>query len=371
MKKRITPEGLSGLIGDIYECVLAPSRWNQTLTRFVSEFSPPNWDVAALMWEGMNTPGVRWVGTTGLVEHALRGYEHVFAGTNVWSRRAITVPLGEVIDTDQLLPRNEFLASELYQKFLKTWNIELALFVVFDRAADEQLAIAMPGPDGYDLEPLKRGIRLIAPHVQRAMRLSHGLADAKLRAAGAEAILNLGHVAMLALRGDLSVVNCNTRGHALEAQKVFTTERGRLLFADPSVQRQVADLAREPKPASLALRIEDGAGHSFALLAMTMQPHREQTLGGWAEGASILLSISQPHPAPLIEVDRLRAWFNLTATEARLAAALAAGKSLQDYAMERGVTVDAARYLLKGAFRKTGAESQAQLVSRVKDVPVG
>ena len=73
----------------------------------------------------------------------------------------------------------------------------------------------------------------------------------------------------------------------------------------------------------------------------------------------------------MIEADRLRAWFNLTATEARLAAALAAGKSLQDYASERGVTIEAARYLLKGAFRKTGAESQAQLVALIKDVPAG
>ncbi len=371
MGKELTPEGLSGLIGDIYECVLQPERWDNTLTRFVATFSPPNWDVAMLMWEGMNTPSVRWVGATGLVAHARQAYETVFAGMNPWSSRSVTIPLGEVADTDALISREEFLASDLYKQFLKTWNIELALFVVFDRAAHEQLAIAMPGPDGYDLRQLRRGLRLIAPHVQRAMRLSHGLVGARLRAAGAEAFLNLGHVAMLALREDLSIVNCNARGQALAAERVFSIERGRVVFRDPDVQRQLGELAAGAQPGSLALRLEGADDRSMALLAMTMKPQREQALGGWVEGASVLLSISQPHPAPLIEADRLRAWFNLTATEARLAAALAAGKSLQDYASERGVTIEAARYLLKGAFRKTGAESQAQLVALIKDVPAG
>lgn len=371
MRKELTPEGLSGLIGDIYECVLRPERWDDALTRFVSTFSPPNWDVAMLMWEGMNTPSVRWVGTTGLVAHARHAYEAVFAGMNPWSSRSVSIPLGEVSDTDALISREEFLASDLYRQFLKTWNMELALFVVFDRAAHEQLAIAMPGPDGYDLRQLRRGLRLIAPHVQRAMRLSHSLVEARLRAAGAEALLNLGHVAMLALREDLSVVSCNARGQALAAERVFSIERGRVVFPDPHVQRQLSELAAASIPGSLALRLEGSDNRSMALLAMTMKQQREQALGGWIEGASLLLSISQPHPAPLIEVDRLRAWFNLTATEARLAAALAAGKSLQDYAEERGVSIDAARYLLKGAFRKTGAESQAQLIVMIKDVPFG
>jgi DNA-binding CsgD family transcriptional regulator len=264
-----------------------------------------------------------------------------------------------------------FRASNLYQQFLKTWNLEIALFVVFDRAAHEQLAIAMPGPDGHDLRELRRGLRLIAPHVQRAMRLSHGLVEARLRAAGSEALLNLGHVAMLALRDDLSVVNCNPRGQALAAERVFSIDRGRVMFPDPDVQRRLSELAAGPRPASLALRLAGKDDKSLALLAMTMKPQREQALSGWVEGASILLSLSQPHPAPLIEADRLRAWFNLTATEARLAAALAAGRTLQDYVSERGVTIEAGRYLLKGVFRKTGAETQAQLVATINTVPLG
>jgi DNA-binding CsgD family transcriptional regulator len=294
-----------------------------------------------------------------------------FAGTNVWSNHATAIPLGEVTHSDDLVSREKVLASDLYRHFLKTWNIEIALFTIFDRAGEEQLGLVMPGPDGRDLADLQRGLRLIAPHVQRAMRLSHGVAEAKLRAAGAEALLNLGHVAVFALRSDLSVVSSNARVEALAGTGLFRIDRGRFVFADRAAQKQLAELAQAKAPASLAARLEDNAGETYALLAMTVRPQREQVLGGLVEGASVLLSISQPHPAPLIEVDRLRAWFNLTASEARLAAALAAGKTLQAFASERGTSIDAARYLLKGVFRKAGVESQAQLVAKVKDVPSG
>ena len=367
----VDADQLSPLIGDIYECALEPSRWNDTLTRFVSVFSPPDWDVAALMWEGMNRQGVRWVGTTGLVAHAIQAYEMVFAGTNVWSSQAVGLPLGQVIDTDDLVTRAAFLKSDLYQKFLKTWGMEVALFVIFERANDEQLALAMPGPPDRSIEKLKRGLRLIAPHVQRTMRISHGLAEARLRAAGAEAALNLGHVGVMAVDRDMRVISRNNKFEQLAALGLYTVHQQRVLFADGSAQKRLAQLAHSDAPSSEAFRIEDKGGASHAVLAMNIRPQREAVLGGWVEGAKVIVSISSPHPAPLIEVDRLQAWFDLTATEARLVAALATGKSLATYAEERGVSVDAARFLLKGAFRKTGAESQAQLVTLIKDVPQG
>lgn len=367
----IDAEQLSGLIGDIYECALEPSRWNDTLTRFVSVFSPPDWDVAALMWEGMNRPGVRWVGTTGLIAPAIQAYESVFAGTNVWSAQAAHLPMGQVIDTDDLVTRVEFLKSDLYQKFLKTWGMEVALFVIFDRGDDEQLALAMPGPPDRSLMNLKRELRLIAPHVQRTMRISHGLAGSRLRAAGAEAALNLGHAAVLALSADLTIISHNVKAQELADKKLYVVHQGRILFADMEAQKRLSLLAGQDLPTSEAFRIEDASGTSHAVLAMTMRPQREAVLGGWIEGAKVLVSITTPHPAPLIEVDRLRAWFDLTATEARLVAALASGKTLAAYADERSVSVDAARFLLKGAFRKTGAESQAQLVTLINQVPQG
>jgi len=366
---RVDPVQLSSLIGDIYECALEPSRWNDTLTRFVSTFSPPDWDVAALMWEGVNRPGVRWVGTTGLVAYAIQGYEMVFAGTNVWSTKTGDLPLGEVLDTDALVSRAEFLKSDLYQKFLKTWGMELALFVIFERAGHEQLALAMPGPPNRPMAHLQRGLRLIAPHVQRSVRISHGIAEANLRSAGAEAALNLGHVAIIAVDANMGVVSSNERANELACSTMFTLKNKRLVFADAGSQKLLMSLAEREAPSSEAFRVEAADGTLYAVLAMNIRPQKQPVLGGWIEGARVLVSISRPHQAPLIEVDRLKAWFDLTPAEARLVVALVSGKSTTAYASERGVTIDAVRFLLKNVFSKTGARNQSQLMTLVTQVP--
>lgn len=366
---RIDPVQFSSLIGDIYECALEPSRWNDALTRFVSTFSPPDWDVAALMWEGVNRPGVRWVGTTGLVPHAIQGYETVFAGTNVWSKRSGDLPLGEVLDTDSLVTRAEFLSSDLYQKFLKTWGIELALFVIFERAGQEQLALVMPGLPNRPLDQLRRGLRLIAPHVQRTVRISHGIAQANLRAAGAEAALNMGHAAIIAVDAEMRVVSRNERANELAGTTMFTLANNRLIFADAEAQKLLVSLAERETPSSEAFRVEAANGARYAVLAMNIRRQHQPVLGGWMEGARVLVTVSQPHHAPLIEIDHLKAWFDLTPAEARLVVALAHGKSTTDYASERGVTIDAIRFLLKNIFSKTGARNQAQLMTLVTQVP--
>ncbi|WYX35916.1 hypothetical protein WJ966_02415 [Achromobacter xylosoxidans] len=61
----------------------------------------------------------------------------------------------------------------------------------------------------------------------------------------------------------------------------------------------------------------------------------------------------------------LRALFGLTEAEARLASALVAGKTVEAYARDRGVTVGTARYQLNQVLGKVGARRQADLVRQV------
>ncbi len=107
------------------------------------------------------------------------------------------------------------------------------------------------------------------------------------------------------------------------------------------------------------------------MLAARLPTQTTRTLGGVVEGAGLLVSIGVGGGAPLLEIDRLGAWFGLTPAEARLVAALAGGDNLQDYAARRNVSLNAVRFLLKGVYRKTGADSQARLVARIRDLPLG
>jgi DNA-binding CsgD family transcriptional regulator len=66
----------------------------------------------------------------------------------------------------------------------------------------------------------------------------------------------------------------------------------------------------------------------------------------------------------------IRDWFGLTPAEARLAASLAEGASLEDFASTRGVSLNAARFLLKGVFAKTETNRQPHLVAKLQAAPL-
>jgi DNA-binding CsgD family transcriptional regulator len=75
-----------------------------------------------------------------------------------------------------------------------------------------------------------------------------------------------------------------------------------------------------------------------------------------------MLLISDPERAVVLPADRLARAFGLTAAEARLAAALATGTSLTDYAETARITIGTARWYLKQALAKTNSHRQSELV---------
>lgn len=84
--------------------------------------------------------------------------------------------------------------------------------------------------------------------------------------------------------------------------------------------------------------------------------------GTAAECAALLLITDVEKPARL-SIQLLSVAFGLTATEAKVAGALARGKPLQDAAVELGISAGHARQRLKSIFQKTGTSRQGELIA--------
>ncbi len=360
---------LEALIGQIYECALDPALWDDTLTRITSALSPLEWDLAFLIWERNSPPGARFVGSTGLADWVPGIYASVYAANNPWSRRIAPLRSGTVVDTDELMTREEFAASPLYRDFLSRWGLNRAMAVLLDRRGGERLALVLPGPGERDLDGLRRGLRVLAPHIQRAVRISHRIAEAELRADAHAAAADRAASAVLCLRPDLGVLTANRQAARLEASGVIRLAEGRLAFTDLDAQRQLLALARADPPAGAAFAAVDGDGARLAVVGARIPAQSARALGGAIEGAGLIISIGGGGEARSLEISRVAAWFGLTPAEARLATGLAAGASLQDYCRLRNVSLNAGRFLLKGVFRKTDVSSQAQLAALIARLP--
>ena len=199
------------VVSCIYQAALDAATWDEAMVRFVNAYSPPHWDVSFLLWERAPYRGARFVAAANLAPHARDIYASTFAGVQPWSRRIAPLPIGQIVDTDDICPRDELKDSEFYKHFLSNWQIVRALAAILDRDDEYRLAWVFPGPEGYDISRLHRGMHLVAPHIQRAVRISKRIAETDLRAGAAEAALAMSAAGVLALRADFSVVNANPR----------------------------------------------------------------------------------------------------------------------------------------------------------------
>jgi DNA-binding winged helix-turn-helix (wHTH) protein/DNA-binding CsgD family transcriptional regulator len=363
---KLHDEALSELIGHIYDCAIDPAQWDEALAHMVSLLSPADWDVAVLMWESIAPPRARFVGATGLSGVARDIYAEAFAGRSIWSAAIATLGPGRVVDTDEVVARSEFLETPLYKNFLSTWRMEIAVMAILDRADPELLGLVMPGPSGRDLSGLKFGLRLLTPHIQRAVRISRSLGEANLRAEGAETALDRAPVAIATLTSRLSVMNLNAKALALAESGELAIRDGILSFADPQAQQCLAQLAAAEGAASTSFRIRDRNGEDVTVLAARLKTQFAPSLTGNIEGASVILLIGMGERAPLLEINRLGDRFGLSATEARLSTALAAGDNLRSYATRRNMSMNAIKFLLKNVYHKTETRSLEELVCRVR-----
>ncbi len=363
-------EKLSSVIGAVYEAALDPALWDDAVLRLVDAFAPMHWHVAMLFWERAQTASARFVASASLAAHARELYVAQFAGRNPWSRRLASLPAGRVVDSDDLVPRSELVASPFYQHFLSAWHMTRSIAVVVDRVGDERLALAVIGPDGQDVEGLKRAIRLLAPHLQRAVRISRRLVDAELRMGAAERSLAVTAAGVAALRRDLSIVNINPRAEESLRSGAARLDRGRFRFTHPAAQASLEALAAADGPSSAAFNAPDAAGREAAVLGVRVPLDRRGALDGFVDGAEILLTIGAKEKAPSIPIDHLAAWFGLTPSEALLAASIADGETVREFAIRRGVTENAIRFLMKGVLRKTGASDQTRLVAALRALPI-
>jgi len=82
-------------------------------------------------------------------------------------------------------------------------------------------------------------------------------------------------------------------------------------------------------------------------------------------GARVILILSGPDEGGAEQLAMLRQAFGLTSSEARIAACLAGGKSLEEAAQEMGTAQETVRSHLKAIFRKTDTHRQGELIALV------
>jgi DNA-binding CsgD family transcriptional regulator len=363
-------EAINFLTGRIYDCVLDPGSWDDTLYQIITHFCPIGWQGAFLIWEGHAPPRGEFIAAPGITAGVREMYAATYAGRNPWSDRLRTLPDGTVFDTRELISLDTFKESQLSRAFLEPWGIDRCVGVLLDSRKDERLSLTLPGPGDRDVDCLKRALTILAPHLQRATRISHRVASLQITSSAAALAAEASPYGVLTLDGQLNILTANSRTQDYLASGAIAVTGRRLSFPHKPSQQRLLQLLQSPPPTGDAFRVPALGDDGVPVLAAHISPQAAELIRQDLTGAALILTIGcAPEEPPHIEVSNLVAWFDLTPTEARLASDLARGRSLSDYAGRRAISLNAARFTLKSVFRKTGAKSQAQLVAILSRLP--
>jgi DNA-binding CsgD family transcriptional regulator/PAS domain-containing protein len=223
-------------------------------------------------------------------------------------------------------------------------------------------------------------LRTLFPHLRRAFAAEAQLGPARTASgamlrAGLDALPD--GVALLDAEGRLVFANAALRDMTAQQDGLTLGPEG-LAAPDPptrlALRRAVtAALAAAqgrvgllPSAGSLALPRASG-GAPWMVRALPVLPRAEANLLDGCRGAMLLIADGEKRGRPMPAL--LSRLFGLTPAEASLAAALAAGRSLDEHAQRRGVSRETVRSQLAAVRRKTGCRRQTDLVALFARLP--
>ena len=213
-----------------------------------------------------------------------------------------------------------------------------------------------------------RCMRLLAPHLDRALHLQMRLSSADVRAGMVSGALDcLAHGVVLVDQSGLPIWFNKRAEEITNSSDALRLSHAGFVGHRPSDTRSLRELIKQSVSAGtqtlLTISRNDNL-RPLLLTAIPLKPIGNLNVGSndFARG---VVFISDPDRTDSPSIESLRRAFDLTYREAQVAIAIAHGHGLQAAADKVGVALTTARSQLQQAFSKTGTSHQAELTALV------
>lgn len=305
-------------------------------------------------------------------ERATESYETHFFAVDPF----IKIPNGHVASAEEIVGEKDWLASDMYQQYLKPLDIRHMLGTEIHTDDGIECRLRMTRPP--DTEPFsehdKNVVRIMLPHLRRAIQLHAQLDYLECERQVYSGAMNRMLLGMVSFAGDRSIMEVNEEAARILAEKdgIWRTGTG-LKAANRGENQELQRLIRE----AIDGGVSDSGTPLTEATSITRQFDRGRLgivvrsipIGPWTEStqrpAAALFMRDPDYNSPEPSEDVVRRVFGLTRMEAALAVLLAKGQSLDDAAESLGVRRNTARTHLRSIFGKTGVSRQTMLVRMI------
>jgi DNA-binding CsgD family transcriptional regulator len=363
-------------IGRIYDAAGDASRWPAFLEGFadaVNGLSATLLSVDLECQRGSLQASVR-------VDPAdQKKYDRYYGGVDHWVASARPLlKTGTVLTSELYCPGEELARTEFYNDFLRPLNIfhNLAGIIFSEQSLMCAISTYRSKMDGAFGDEETSLLRVLVPHLQRSIQLHRRIVGLETKSQAIADALDRLPVGLILVDGRGKVIFVNRAARAILDQKDGLSSMRDGLAAARS--DETARLRRMLHETSLTT---SGKGFQSGGVIAVSRPSLKRPLqvlvtplasngfelGRERPAAAIFVSDPESEIEPDAEV--LRRLFGLTGAEARLAALLMRGKSLEGAAEELGVSRATVRTQLQRTFDKTDTRRQGQLVRLLLSSP--
>ena len=285
--------------------------------------------------------------------------------------RLLHLPDSQVFHVSEVFPASTLKTSPVYNDLLRR------------AGGSNGLDLRMDGPDGVHIawgltDPLDPNgwhskqiafITQLLPHIRQFVRVRQALAAAEALRASLTQLLDNALIGVLSLDRRGRIVETNSLGLRILRRGDGVVDRGGVLRARfPTDNIKLQRLIAHALPhwgqtvSSGSMLIRRSPGKLSLTLHISPVVHRADF---GAQRIAALVLLVDPAEPPQIDPTHLTTTLGLTRAESHVAAALAAGHSVQDIAVATRRTQAAVRWHVRQLHRKLGVSRQADLVRLV------
>jgi DNA-binding CsgD family transcriptional regulator len=362
-------EFVSAIIGEIYDASLEPELWPDVLGK-TAKYTPGL--AASLFAKDVNSKNFELhYQSGGIDQHYIHSYRDKYSRIDPMTAIHYFTEVGEPTSIVNLCPYHEFVET----RFFKEWSAPQGV-VDFVGAAIEKrgTSVAMFGVFRHETHGLvddatRRRIRIILPHIRRAVAIGRAIDLKSTQAATFLTVFNSMSASMFLIDAGSRIVHANSSGYAmLAAENVLRADSGRIAPYDAKARQELREMfdASAKGDAALGVRgiafpilARDGENYLAHLLPLTSGA-RGQT--GSSFGAAAILLVQKASPAVPAIPEVIAKTYKLTPTELRILLAIAEIGGVSEVSEAFGVSETTIKFHLKNLFEKTGARRQADLV---------
>jgi DNA-binding CsgD family transcriptional regulator len=363
-------QGLTQLIGDIYDAALDSSRWASVLGQ-IARFA--GGQAAGLLSKDSVSKSGSVHYQSGVDPYYVRLYSETY-----WQFDPVAglpdCDVEQILSIPDLVPYDEFRVGRFYREWAQPQGWVDAANAVLEKSATScaYLSILRDEASGMVDEEMRRRLHLIVPHVRRAVRTGKVIDLRQAQTATFVDMLDGLSPAIFLLDAEGQIVHGNAAGRSvLDKAEVLRAVHNRLTAIDPQVDQALhaAFLAAGKNDAEnggkgSALPMKDRAGERYVAHVLPLTASEKRRTGAAPTAvAALFVRKAELEAEPSSEV--IGKTYKLTPTELRVLREIVNVGGVRQVAGNLGVADTTIKTHLGRLFEKTGVSRQADLVKLV------